>query len=135
MRRHLSVVPDLPPSPAEIHQERALPAAWDGRDVQWGHWTRDTTAALHMPVAETACTDCGGLSGVRQCSGTYWAEQGAVIHAAGLRRLIASRCRDCGTDRVCEMVPGSTAILAVWDLEPSDYGPDGSWPTGQGTLL
>ena len=122
-RAHLHVVPDLP----EV-QTRPLPVAWDGKPVTWGDWeNHQTTFTLHAPPEEWACHRCGGMHGHDTARG--------VIQDASLtpRKLWAMRCRTCGHDTITEW--DHKHQWRTWDLDETDYGPDGSWETGQGTLL
>ena len=43
------------------------------------------------------------------------------------------RCKACGHDTITEW--DHAHQWRTWDLDETDYGPDGSWETGQGTLL
>ncbi|VXA93191.1 hypothetical protein [Citricoccus sp. K5] len=122
-RAHLRVVPDLP----EV-QVRPLPAKWDGKPVTWGEWSSDlTTFVHHAPPEEWACQKCGGLHG-------HDAARGVIKgHSLTPRKLYAMRCRACGHDTVTEWDHSNE--WRTWDLDESDYAPDGSWETGQGVLL
>lgn len=122
-RSHLRLVPDLP----EV-QTRALPVAWDGKAVAWSDWEGDqTTFALHAPPEEWACHQCGGMHGHDTARG--------VITDRSLtpRKLWAMRCKACGHDTVTEW--DHVHEWRTWDLDESDYTPDGSYEAGQGRLL
>lgn len=134
---HLRAVPDHPHVTAHLErQRRALPTHWDGHQVRWSVWGQAwSTAAWHAPVDQVACQTCGALDHRRTCTGVYWVDPGALLTAPGTRRLLATRCVHCGTDEVTELAPRTMAPCHTWVLDDSDYGPGGSWPEGQGTLL
>ena len=97
-----------------------LPPKWDGAPVTWRGWQPiETTLDWHLPLDQTACDKCGGLGG------------GSLMNS-GLRQtpdgprrnLSAARCPHCGHDSVWDM-----ATNEHWDLEPDDYGSEGSTET------
>lgn len=119
-----------------------LPPKWDGVPVTWGEWI-DTRSSLdwHLPVTELACGQCGGLSGRMVCLGIRPPAEGATMTAEREKRtksgyiytatvevpawpiidLHAFRCRDCGHDTVHD-----ERTDEHWDLDPDDYGDEGS---------
>ena len=113
-----------------------LPPRWDGRAVIWSPWVLadDGSLAFHSALADLACQQCGSLA--RQ----HWRSVGLVSHLAtttheqlhvavatstagrcGERRLSVRRCLDCGHDQVLDLTSDE-----LWDLDATDYGPDGS---------
>jgi len=96
-----------------VHSRADLPPLWDGAPVTWGPWKDApvTTWRFHASVAERACTSCGLIDGREKVN------LGVVD---GLWRLLAYRC-ECGHDVVFNHETGE-----AWDLDPSDYGPEGS---------
>lgn len=104
-----------------IPAQHDLPPSWDGVPVTWGEWgTSDSSLAYHLPLDQLACTMCGSLAGVRINWGTrYDDEEGRQI-----RNLWVARCEDCGHDTVHDEGTDET-----WDLDPDDYGDEGSTET------
>ena len=125
--------------------DRPLPVAWDGRPLEWLPWEPaplvficDRSKRKHG-LSHPSCSACGstrpGLtaSALRHPIASD-VEQGEYLrrHRNGMpvyaqepmpayRDLHASRCLDCGHDTVVDLRSGE-----VWDLDPSDYGPEGS---------
>lgn len=122
---------------------RPLPALWDGARVEWGEF-KDLPATFICPPAKTRdrCSRCGSqrarlasqgirhpLEGetfaseevrtTRRTRTEYYAP--TLVPAFPVMRFIAYRCQDCGLDQVWD----STAWV-LWDLDESDYGPEGS---------
>ena len=111
MARHLQLV----------HSRADLPVSWDGEPVTWSAWDRGrTTLALHLPVEQLACDQCGALDERDTCAGTRTTE----VPAHSSRDLHAFRCRHCGHDTVLDLRTNE-----CWDLDPEDYTPDGSRPS------
>lgn len=122
-----------------------LPVTWDGVRIKWRPWT-DTRSSLaaHLPDEELACDRCGLIDERLVTCGSRPPEPGATIRATKTRRtrsgreytvtvdvpaheyldLWAFRCRGCGHDTVLDDRTGDR-----WDLEPDDYGPEGSADT------
>lgn len=99
----------------------ALPIAWDGQDIAWGEWS--TVAAFicarSAKKSYTTCEHCG-----------HDPQVSLVIQGhVGDRQLMLLRCPDCGADTVVDWEQ------TVWDLDESDYGPDGSWDDEAPTLF
>lgn len=135
MSRHLSVVPDpIEPKVPIRDGEYDLPPMWDDRAAVWDDWTREpwTSASFHIPIGAFACRRCGVVD-------QKWSAKGVVavlpsithsqIRAAqaarkvgkyALVRLYATRCH-CGHDTVLDFETND-----LWDLDPDDYGPQGS---------
>jgi len=128
--------------------DRPLPALWDGRRVVWDELTDQlpTTLDLHLTKAqraEAACTGCGtpdsdalmSVGTVHPLPGDLMESSvprkskrtGRTLHvptmvaAHPLRRLHLTRCKTCGLDVVWD-----TQTDEWWDLDASDYGPEGS---------
>jgi hypothetical protein len=104
-----------------------LPPQWDGQAVEWGAWTAPrTTLALHLPADQLACDKCGVLDEREQARGFIVQPPGSITRMYARGALYAARCRHCGHDTITDLDTGE-----VWDLEPEDYGPQGSTPPGQ----
>lgn len=128
---------------------RTLPPLWDGRRVEWDELTEQTPTTLelfHMTKAQRAqdvCTTCGTpgreslhtVGVVHPLPGDTMESSaprkskrtGRTIHvpitvsARPLRRLHLTRCQTCGLDVVWD-----SQTDEWWDLDDSDYGPEGS---------
>ena len=126
MAGHLRLVHDVPA--AALPRLRPLPSAWDGEQVWWNDWIDGATSLdFHLPLEDVACQGCGAIETPLRSVGRY---ANRLLH---YRRLHATRCRSCGHDTVTEW--NEDGLGPTWDLDESDYGPDGSWEAGQGTLL
>lgn len=94
-----------------------LPTFWDGVPVTWNGWKLvETTLDWHLPLDQVACAQCGGLGG-----GTLINTGLRPTPDGPIRDLNAFRCPHCGHDSVWDMTSDEH-----WDLDPDDYGPDGS---------
>ncbi|WP_157662861.1 hypothetical protein [Prescottella equi] len=100
--------------------DRCLPVAWDGHPVEWGPFSSTvficrveadgtSTAVLDM------CWNCGVHADRVQCEGRV-----DIPHFEYVLHLY--RCTRCGHDQV-----QNPRTRDLWDLDESDYGPDGSW--------
>lgn len=100
-----------------------LPVAWDGERVSWDEWAEVATfiCARTLKKALTACDRCQTDPKVSLVV------HGHVGKAESLLTLL--RCPNCGADTVVDWNDD------VWDLDESDYGPDGSWDTAPPTLF
>lgn len=106
-----------------------LPPKWDGRDVEWEPWAvLQTTFRFHARLSELVCRKCGSLAPQASCRGVIDQAEGdsVVVPLARWRILYASRCTDCAHDTVYDMTSDE-----LWDLDDTDYGPDGSHDPGQ----
>ncbi|MFJ4286420.1 hypothetical protein ACIPY0_12315 [Paenarthrobacter nicotinovorans] len=126
-----------------VHSRHDLPPFWDGEKVIWDEWTDcRTTLILHVPADQMACDKCGAVDesliawGLRdpahgamttetrikktRSGKTYEAIQ--EVPARPQRDIYAARCRHCGHDVVTD-----TRTDERWDLEPEDYGAEGSY--------
>lgn len=117
-------------------REHDLPPRWDGLAVVWDGWQTQIEAFVCPPPKPTCCTVCGSLADPVTNRGRV-ARVPAVTHErirehdekrahlAGrppaLHRLVAFRCPDCRHDQVWD-----TDADETWDLDHTDYGPDGS---------
>lgn len=130
-----------------------LPPMWDGLVVQWRGWEPQLRAFICPPPKDPACCrKCGSLT-APVCNVGYVATSPAVTHAdveyeeANRRRLgslahkrkplvwmrlFVWRCPDCRHDVVHD-----NDTDECWDLDDTDYGPDGSHDenTMQGALF
>lgn len=92
-----------------------LPVAWDGQGVSWDEWADIATfiCVRHLKKPRPACSRCRTSPRVS-----------LVIHGhVGTEDLPLTllRCPNCGADTVVDWNNNA------WDLDESDYGPDGSW--------
>ncbi|AYN57678.1 hypothetical protein PBI_KEPLER_30 [Arthrobacter phage Kepler] len=107
-----------------------LPRKWDGVELEWHGWQdQRTTLAYHLPVDQLACQQCGAVDEPLTNRGRRQFRHG-VLAISGSSSLHASRCRHCSHDVVTDMDTEES-----WDLEPEDYGPDGSNPPEPETLF
>lgn len=130
MTRHLRALPTM----------HDLPPAWDGQRVTWSAWVDEPTS-LRFHRTPDACSGCGARSepliatGRRQPmpGATFDVEQtrpdGTIrrrtVPAWPINDLFAYRCRTCGHDVIHD-----ERADAWWDLDPADYGDDGSFSDG-----
>ncbi len=98
-------------------QTHDLPPAWDGVPVTWTDWELqpDTTMRFHDVAGDGLCAKCGTLGRQLTCRGTTDVHPGVI-------RFVTNRCLHCGHDVVLDLHDDT-----FYDLEPTDYGPDGSW--------
>lgn len=131
-----------------------LPPRWDDYRVEWDGWNTGAVGFVCPPPKHEPCTVCRSLAEPAVNHGNAWSRPGEYrpyakprdygqvrANAAAdrdgviLASLWASRCPACGHDTVT--VFGTTywpAEPETWDLDPSDYGDEGSHIT-QETLL
>jgi hypothetical protein len=102
-------------SPAE--REHDLPPRWDGHAITWRGWRQlETSMRFHLPLSELACRRCGLLEEQLVNRGRFDDVDGDLREP-----LTAFRCPGCQHDQVL-------AGDELWDLDETDYGPDGSRP-------
>ena len=122
-----------------------LPVSWDGVPVTWRPWSdARSTLAYHASDEELACEQCGLIDEPITTSGLRPALDRATraelrtrhtrsghpytvavdVPTTPVYDLHTFRCRGCGHDTVLDDRTGE-----LWDLEPDDYGPDGSTDT------
>lgn len=121
-----------------------LPPLWDGIPVEWSEWSQArSTLILHVPPESMACDQCGVVdesmvnwgkrppetptfTGTRtkttKKSGRKY-DVVCEVPAWDIRDIYAARCRHCGHDQVTDLRTDE-----VWDLDESDYAPEGSYP-------
>lgn len=112
-------------------REHDLPPRWDGWPVEWDGWRdRQLVFICPPPADREPCTACGSITPAVMNNGTVTADmpqQVARIRRANLCepvvrwRLTVFRCPDCRHDVVWD-----TRTDQWWDLDYTDYGPDGS---------
>lgn len=139
MGKALELVPKL--------LERDLPVSWDGAPVIWGPPVPVGSVFICPPPKPLPCPGCkrfhlrGADSRIGYVSETLEPREvfnagtgrgrkypmGAVRHP----KLVLTRCLDCGHDQVYDL-----DAEELWDLDESDYGPEGSVHPGtlQGEL-
>lgn len=119
-----------------------LPTAWDGRRVDWGP-AMAVRAVSH--VGAIPCNGCGSTSAPMDAHiGRVHPAPGATVRETRTKRtrsgreygitrdvpaqpearLSLNRCLACGHDSVLDLTTNQ-----LWDLDYSDYEPDGSWPS------
>ncbi len=126
-----------------VHDRRDLPPSWDGVLVEWSEWSEGRTTLIHhAPPESLACAECGTVDepiisfgkrppadGVtfttdktrHTKSGRAYTWGTEEVPAWPVNDLIAARCRHCAHDVVTDRRTGER-----WDLDETDYGPDGS---------
>lgn len=109
-----------------VPSQNDLPPFWDGVPVIWLGWkTIESTLDWHLPLDQVACSQCGGLGeGTLINPGTRPATEPHEGWSAQLRDIYAFRCPHCGHDHVHDLNTNES-----WDLDPDDYGPEGSTET------
>lgn len=125
-----------------VHARPDLPPFWDGVPVTWDAWSDvRSTLILHVPAEAMACDQCGAVDenliawGLRPpAEATYMTtkvktlksgrkyDRQVEVEAWPVRDIYAARCRHCGHDRVTD-----TRTDEVWDLDETDYVPEGSY--------
>lgn len=127
---------DRPADPADLltlAREHDLPPRWDGHPVTWTSWGPVPAAFLCPPPAGPRCPSCHTDAGQLHAAGTILRElrtsstgsTGSVVRArtgGPLGRLDVFRCTGCQLDTVHDQDGG------IWDLDATDYGPNGSQP-------
>lgn len=98
---------------------RRLPVAWDGLPVEWTPLELHHPPRICPPIPPDPCDGCGQVTRKLRAFGTITGTTTVVILGA-LPRLMLLRCIQCGHDIVGD---GTN----LWDLDDSDYGPEGSW--------
>lgn len=99
---------------------RPLPVAWDGVPIEWLPWTAHLDVRICPPPKPHAdpCPSCRLDRPRIHARGVRVGNEG--IRPLFLPPMYAYRCTHCGHDQI--HVDSET-----WDLDPTDYGPDGSW--------
>lgn len=129
----------------DLDLDRPLPVAWDGRPLEWGPWREGSLVFIcdrskrKNGLTHPTCSACGSMRPARSAVALRSPIAGDVepgeqlrIHRNGkpvyamepmpaYRDLVAHRCVDCGHDTVYDFRADE-----AWDLDPSDYGPEGS---------
>lgn len=119
-----------------------LPPKWDGRPVDWSEWRPARELFICPPPPREPCRECKSTApslfnvGVvqplpgetfevdrvkRTKSGREYVSGKVAKPAWPLVRLHLFRCPDCLHDTVFDTVTDEW-----WDLDPSDYEPEGS---------
>ncbi len=128
-----------------VLEVRPLPALWDGRPVEWDEFTLEPVTFIcdrskrKNGLLVPTCDACGHTGPKLRATGLRAPERGATeageylrLHRNGtpvyavdparpLRDLHATRCTACGHDQVYDIATGE-----AWDLDETDYGPEGS---------
>lgn len=103
-----------------------LPPKWDGVPVTWRGWqVFESSMDFHLTLDQLACDKCGGLGeGTLINTGTRPNTEPEEGGPTQLRNITAFRCPHCGHDSIWDM-----ATDLHWDLDPNDYGDEGSTET------
>lgn len=103
-----------------------LPVAWDGEKLRWDDWERQNGIILCGPAYKdattTKCNRCGHDPGWSWRTYGYTLQKQRKRAPAWFMKLLLSRCDQCGHDQVYDV-----DAKVFWDLDPSDYGPCGSY--------
>ena len=105
-------------------REHDLPPRWDGHPVEWLGWQSETKIFICPPPKPEPCTHCGSIANRAMNRG--------IITFTGLPRIgskrypnrlhiWAFRCNECKADQVWD-------TEQMWELDPTDYQDEGSWP-------
>lgn len=117
-----------------------LPVAWDGKQVAWAQ-ASDAWHSPHFPTPR--CYACKAqlpaytrFIGTVARTGTQIVakpkttrsgrryEKQVEVPATPEKRLFLEECNDCANQTVYDMKTDE-----LWELDETDYLPDGSWPT------
>ena len=120
-------------------REHDLPPFWDGLAVVWGQWTTDLPVVFVCPPPKrpATCHGCGSTAEQHQAKGRV-ARAAFITHdriheydakhdplgrgkPVALVRLFVWRCPGCLLDVVWDIDTDEW-----FDLDHTDYGPDGS---------
>ena len=107
----------LPAPPG--HHAHDLPPQWDGERIEWGPWT-DRTSSIRFHGLPDECDRCGLDPGEKYADGFRRIKAGRMLGKKAVF-LLAHRCQHCGHDTVTESMTNE-----AWDLDDTDYGPNGS---------
>lgn len=120
-----------------LAREFDLPPKWDGLAAVWDGWEEPLEGRIFIcpAPARSVCTACGSVES-QVMNRALVAKSRRFTHddiegrkrghqpgRVALYRLHAFRCPDCKQDSVWDMETDQW-----WDLDPTDYGPDGSVP-------
>lgn len=106
-----------------LARDHDLPPRWDGHAVTWTGWTEPPV--VHMcgrgaaVLSRHVCVACGSVTPTVMNTGRYFVRSMRSGRING-RRITVFRCPDCRHDMVRDY------DRAWWDLDPSDYGDEGS---------
>lgn len=119
---------------AAVH--RRFPVAWDGHTIRWG---RPDSPLVELVLSHPVPEPCGRCGRTRHlvAGGSYtdgerefWRDDAGQLHShVAYHRITLFRCWQCGHDEVLEH-----DSRTMWDLDDTDYGPEGSWPTQEALL-
>jgi hypothetical protein len=126
-----------------MSRENDLPPRWDGRlIVEWTPWEPQLVTSMRFHrQSRDCCPGCGSpeppvtargmVAHDRNLTREQWEafkenaqRLGALAHKrkqVATWRLRVFRCQDCRHDQVWDVETDTT-----WDLDHTDYGPDGS---------
>ena len=117
-------------------REHDLPPKWDGNAVLWSEWGENPFRHAFIcppPRERRVCPRCGSIEDPVYARGMVAQKRSTDVDrirrykAIGRPgevapwRLFAFRCVDCRHDQVYDMHKSEW-----WDLDPNDYGDDGS---------
>lgn len=114
-----------------LSRDHDLPPKWDGHPVEWEGWRDSIDVFICPPPRDREpCEACGCIGKPVMNSGTvtvHWPDSVTAIGRTRLRervsrsRLTVFRCTQCRHDTVLDHNTDQW-----WDLDYTDYGPDGS---------
>ena len=112
-----------------------LPVKWDGEYIYWADTWTDTMPFLcgnNNPLKNQACPGTDERSRWKQYRPHLWRPR-TINGRTTQSKLRLMRCGVCGLTLV-EEHPLNGGKETVWQLDESDYGPEGSHPVIQGEL-
>lgn len=112
-----------------------LPVKWDGEYIYWADTWTDTMPFLcgnNNPLKNQACPGTDERSRWKQYRPHLWRPR-TINGRTTQSKLRLMRCGVCGLTLVVEH-PLNGGKETVWQLDESDYGPEGSHPVIQGEL-
>ena len=143
-----------PPLLLTLARQFDLPPKWDGRDVEWQGWEDTLDTFICGPAARQreVCPACGSVEArviniglVHPLPGETWEQDHLIekrtrsgrsimvkagkqmVKAHPVLELVAFRCVDCKHDVVWDKYDGGWESGGTWwDLDHTDYGPQGS---------
>lgn len=108
-----------------LAREFDLPPKWNGIDLEWRGWRElpDVNVFVCFRRGKEPppdhCSKCGSVERSHVNRGTGTVRLGGKDRTAV--ELTVFRCPDCEHDAVCDETTGEW-----WDLDHTDYGPEGS---------
>lgn len=109
-----------------------LPPRWDGLPIDWGDWAPTSWVQIcPPPTTGRGCVRCASTAPPLAAHGRLYTDPVTAPPAIAMGRrhrgrhligvLTALRCPNCAHDVIVDPKGRS------WDLDPTDYGDDGSF--------